>query len=219
MDGRLLVRPGTITGLATPGLQPLGAEQGRGGWLYVPPAGADKQPMRLILTLHGAGGEGRHGLDLFMSLADVNRLLLLAPDSRGRTWDLLEGGFGSDVAFIDRALQDVFSTYSLSGMAIAGFSDGASYALSLGLTNGDLFDHLLAFSPGFMAPATLHGQPRVFISHGVADTVLPISCSRRIVPALKKAGYDVLYREFPDGHIVPAELAAEAVRWSDRSPT
>ncbi len=31
-----------------------------------------------------------------------------------------------------------------------GFSDGASYALSLGVPNGDLFTHIVAFSPGFM---------------------------------------------------------------------
>ena len=58
---------------------------------------------------------------------------------------------------------------------------GASYALSVGLTNGDLFSDILAFSPGFMAPAVRHGAPNIFISHGTQDTVLPIDrCSRRI---------------------------------------
>ena len=47
-------------------------------------------------------------------------------------------------------------------LAIGGFSDGASYAVSLGLTNGDLFSHVLAFSPGFAAPARRRGRPRVF---------------------------------------------------------
>lgn len=37
----------------------------------------------------------------------------------------------------------------------AGFSDGASYALSLGLPNGNLFSHIVAFSPGFMRAPTL----------------------------------------------------------------
>jgi phospholipase/carboxylesterase len=35
-------------------------------------------------------------------------------------------------------------------VALGGFSDGASYALSLDLTNGDLFASLIAFSPGFI---------------------------------------------------------------------
>lgn len=35
-------------------------------------------------------------------------------------------------------------------VAIGGFSDGASCALSLGLVNGDLFTHVMAFSPGLV---------------------------------------------------------------------
>jgi predicted esterase len=99
-------------------------------------------------------------------------------------------------------------------MAVAGFSDGASYALSLGVANGDLFTHIIAFSPGFLAPASRNGQPRIFVSHGVKDGVLPIdSCSRKIVPRLKHAGYEVRYREFDGPHTVPPEVAREALDW------
>ena len=117
---------------------------------------------------------------------------------------------------IDRALEHVFSRYAvdLERLAIGGFSDGASYALSLGITNGDLFTHAIAFSPGFMAPAGQSGSPRIFVSHGTRDNVLPIdSCSRRIVPQLERAGYDVLYREFEGGHTISPEIALEAVGW------
>ena len=38
-------------------------------------------------------------------------------------------------------------------------------------------------------PAVQRGAPRIYISHGTHDTVLPIDrCSRRIVPALQRAG-------------------------------
>ena len=85
---------------------------------------------------------------------------------------------------------------------------------SLGITNGDLFAHVLAFSPGFMMPAGQRGSPRVFVSHGTCDEVLPIDrCSRRIVPQLERAGYDTRYREFEGGHTVPPEVAREAVGW------
>jgi predicted esterase len=110
----------------------------------------------------------------------------------------------------------VFSRYAVDPgrIAVGGFSDGASYALSLGITNGDLFGHVLAFSPGFMAPAAQVGFPRVFVSHGAHDTVLPVDrCSRRIVPELERAGYDVRYREFEGGHVVPPEIGREAVNW------
>jgi len=99
-------------------------------------------------------------------------------------------------------------------MALGGFSDGASYALSLGLTNGDLFTHVIAFSPGFMAPAHQVGAPRIYISHGIHDAVLPIDrCSRRLVPILERAGYDVKYHEFDGPHTIPPDIAREAVEW------
>jgi predicted esterase len=166
--------------------------------------------------LHGAGGAGGHGLDLVRPLADAAGLIVVAPDSRGPTWDAVVDGYGPDVAFVDRALAGVFAAYRVdpARVAVGGFSDGASYALSLGLTNGDLFTHVLAFSPGFAAPAAKRGAPRLFVSHGTDDRVLPIDlCSRRIVPLARDAGYEVRYREFDGPHTVPPEIAGEAVRW------
>ena len=97
---------------------------------------------------------------------------------------------------------------------MAGFSDGASYALSLGVINGDLFRRVVAFSPGFVAPGELHGKPRFFISHGTRDTVLPIDrTSRLIVRELRRLGYSVRFREFAGPHRVPPSIAREAVRW------
>jgi phospholipase/carboxylesterase len=139
-------------------------------------------------------------------------ILLLAPDSRGVTWDLLVDGYGRDVAFLDEALATVFERCDVGRVAVAGFSDGASYALSIGLANGDLFSHVIAWSPGFMAPPDLVGRPRVFVSHGTGDRVLPIErCSRRIVPRLRADGYDVRYEEFEGGHVVPPSVVAPAL--------
>lgn len=57
-------------------------------------------------------------------------------------------------------------------------------------------------------------MPAIFISHGTDDAVLPVDpCSRTLVPRLQRAGYDVRYREFDGGHVVPPEIACEAVGW------
>jgi predicted esterase len=101
---------------------------------------------------------------------------------------------------------------------MGGFSDGATYALSLGLVNGDLFRALVAFSPGFVAEGEpFLGRPRVFVSHGTEDQVLPIDrTSRTIVPGLRARGYDVTYREFDGRHEVPIEIAREGLAWAGR---
>jgi phospholipase/carboxylesterase len=125
-------------------------------------------------------------------------------------------GYGPDVEFVDRALDLVFGRYTVdpTRVAVEGFSDGASYALSLGLLNGDLFPNVIAFSPGFVLAEHRQGRPRCFVSHGVRDTILPIDrCSRPIVRELRDERYEVRYREFDGGHEVPAEIARGAVDW------
>jgi phospholipase/carboxylesterase len=216
--GRLRARPDPPSSDATveTGLRTLGLGSTRDGLLYVPAGYRAGKRAPLALTLHGAGGDARSGISHFLPLAEAAGVVLLAPESRGRTWDVLVGGYGPDVAFIDRALEWTFERLTLDTrrLAITGFSDGASYGLSLGLTNGDFFTHLIAFSPGFMKPATRRGKPPVFVSHGTLDRVLPIErCSRRMVPQLDRAGYRVRYREFDGPHTVPESIAREALRW------
>jgi phospholipase/carboxylesterase len=215
-DSRLRARPQAGTALTAPGgSTPLRLGHGRDGLLYVHAAAATA-PSPLVVLLHGAGSSAPAAMVLLGDLAEAYGLVLLAPDSRGSTWDVIRGGFGPDVAFVDHALEHVFARCPIDPdrVALAGFSDGASYALSLGIGNGDLFTHLIAFSPGFAAPDASVGRPRVFLTHGTADAVLPIDrCSRRLAPALRAGGYDLVYEEFEGGHSVPAHLARRAVQW------
>jgi phospholipase/carboxylesterase len=215
--GRLRARPAAqLIGEAQPlGLRSLGlGTPTRGDHLLYAPAGYEAgRPAPGAVLLHGAGGDARATLNFLRGPADAAGIILLAPTSRKYTWDVIVGRYGPDVEAIDRGLEETFSRYTVdpTRLAVGGFSDGASYALSLGINNGDLFTDVLAFSPGFMAPSMSVGTPRFFVSHGRRDTVLPIErCSRRIVPQLERAGYEVTYREFDGGHMVPPEIALEA---------
>ena len=216
-QSRLIARPGQPVKAGPGDLQPLGLATGRDGLLYVPEGYRPDTPAPLVLMLHGSGGNAQNGIDPFEGLADDAGCILLVPESRDpRTWDLVLDGFGPDVTFIDRALAQTFRRYAIdpARVAIEGFSDGASDALSLGLTNGDLFTHLIAFLPGFLMAEERRGRPHIYIAHGIADTTLPIDeCSRKIVPMIRDAGYDVRYHEFDGPHTVPAEIADEALDW------
>lgn len=215
-QGQLSSRPVQPTASPAIGLHRLNLDGQRDGLRYVPQNYLPNRPAPLVLTLHGAGGKAESAIQLLRPLADEFGMILLAVDSRDATWDVIVNHYGSDIAFIDQALAQTFRAYLIdpTHLAIAGFSDGASYALSVAITNGDLFSHAIAFSPGFIAPAGQQGSPRVFISHGTQDAVLPIDrCSRRIVPALQQARYDVHYREFNGPHTVPAAIAQEGIDW------
>jgi phospholipase/carboxylesterase len=214
-SARLWPRPGKPARPAQLGRHNLGLAKGRDGLLSVPASYTPKTPIPLILMLHGRL-ERAAGLGIFCENAAKLGIAVALPDSRGRTWDLFLGGFGPDIDFLNRVLAFTFDCVAIDvrRVAIAGFSDGASYALSVGLANGDLFTHVIAYSPGTVAPPSLRGAPSLFITHGTQDRILPIDAnSRKAVSALKQAGYDVVYEEFNGGHTIKADLVQESFRW------
>jgi phospholipase/carboxylesterase len=213
-NGRLSARPLANAGPPNPGLTPLLLDSGRDGVVFVPDNLVPGEPVPLVVMLHGAGGSARAIEEVLRPITSEAGCVFLFPDSRAPTWDAIGGGYGLDVEFLNSALTGVFRNMTVDPerIAIAGFSDGASYALGIGRINGDLFTRVLAFSPGFLPPGEAHGKPPVFISHGIDDRVLPLEAtSRIIVEELGAQGYDVTFREFAGGHAMSAALTREAL--------
>jgi phospholipase/carboxylesterase len=214
---RLRARPGKPGKTPKPGSHPLNLRPQRDAVLYVPESLPPDRPAPLVVFLHGAGGNEQRGLLFLSAYADEFGFLLLVPASGDDTWDAIRDTYGPDVRFLDRALEQAFQMCQVdpTRIAVSGFSDGASYALGLGMSNGDLFGSVMAFSPGFVPNgAQPNGKPRFFVSHGTADRILPIEqCSRSLVPRLTRAGYQVTYREFDGPHTLPREIGGAAMRW------
>jgi phospholipase/carboxylesterase len=215
-DGRLAARAPAPTApartLPSPGLHPLGELGLPDSLLLVPEGVAPGAP--LVVWFHGAGGHAARSVPTVREAAAGAGVLVLLPSSADSTWDLLTGRTGADVAPLDAALGHVLRTYDVGRAAFAGFSDGASYALSLGLANGELAEAVLAFSPGFVSPPSLSGRPRCWVAHGTADTVLPVDrCGRRVVALLQRQGYEVHYEEFIGGHVVRPDHLVDALAW------
>jgi len=214
-SGRLTARPREGVKTSVTGQIMLGLDRERDAILYLPKT-ASQSPLPLLVMLHGATQSGE---DMFWYLGTTHEeagVAVLAPNSRDTTWDAISDSFGQDVEYLNRALERVFETVAIdrARVSVGGFSDGASYAISLGLINGDLFSSVVAFSPGFVKTGTPNGKPRIFISHGTHDRILPIDrCGRRIAADLKSRGYDVTFREFDGDHEIPAGVAREGLRW------
>jgi phospholipase/carboxylesterase len=210
---RVKARPGrAVSASLQPGTSTLDLTNGGQGLLVVP----NGEIAGLIVALHGAGGRPAATVRLFRDFVEKYGVVVLAPASRSTTWAMLRPGPDVDTTAIDAALARIFRGHPFDPgtIAVGGFSDGASYALTLGLANGDLFSRVVAFSPGFEAAPRRQGRPAFFVTHGVHDRVLSISrTSRRIVPELRQAGYDVTYHEFEGGHAVPRRHTSEAARW------
>jgi phospholipase/carboxylesterase len=213
---RLEARPALPATFSPPGAHALAIDGASGGTLFIPSIGGSSTPLPLLVLFHGAG-QRKELFDVLFPIADDLGIALLTIDSRGPTWDGIRDRFGPDVAVIDAALRQTFDRVAIDPrrLAIGGFSDGASYALGLGVMNGDLFTHIVAFSPGFIAQsAPPAGHPRIFVAHGTDDQILPIDrTSRQLVPQLERDGYVVTYLEFPGGHRASSEIARAGLAW------
>lgn len=212
---RLTARPHAPAQSLGPGTHDLASAIGADCSLFVPDGYRAETKAGLFIALHGAG-QSRNYMHQFFPPASEQNLIVLVPKSERQTWDMITGGFGPDVQLIDRALAHTFDHCNIdeSRISLGGFSDGASYALSLGLDNGDLFTHLIAFSPGFIAPQQRIGQPGIHMYHGTEDSILPIqSTSRRIVQQLLDWNYDVTYHEFDGPHTVRLEDVRTSFAW------
>jgi len=180
------------------------------------PAGAGSGSLPLIVLLHGATGDAGGFIEQFTRVADRHGALLLAPQSIGRTWDLKPGrkgqaSFGADAGTLDHALTELFAKAPVDPdrVVLLGFSDGASYALSLGIINPQLFRGVVALSPGFaVVSGSVDTRQRLFIAHGRRDRILPFANTRDgVAEGLQRAGFDLRTHWFGGGHeIHPAAL-------------
>ncbi|GAA4746747.1 hypothetical protein GCM10023264_10500 [Sphingomonas daechungensis] len=94
---------------------------------------------------------------------------------------------------------------------VMGFSDGASYALSVGMAYPKLFRTIVAFSPGYaFAPWNLDTTQRIFISHGRRHPILPADNTRRMVEGLERAGFEPEVHWFNGGHEIDPQLKKAA---------
>jgi predicted esterase len=198
------------------------------GIAYIPAAPAAPAP--LLLLFHGAGMKASEYMDGMKQEADRCGCAMLAIQSQGPTWDLItalgqaqrkrrnQAGaieFGSDAGRVERGIAQMLARTSIDRTRIipVGFSDGASYALSLSVANPRLFRSTVAIAPGFvMPPPRMDITQRLFIAHGKTDRVLPFDAARAAVVApLEQAGYDLRFKPFEGGHFIDRQSLRDGI--------
>ncbi|MEP7315274.1 MAG: dienelactone hydrolase family protein [Sphingomicrobium sp.] len=190
------------------------------------PKGMDNRPRPLLVSLYGAGGQASAVLDAYREFADREGFILMIPTSRRGTWDMIEDlksrigiemnvtpRYGKDLKAIDAALAELFTKIAVDPkrIGIVGFSDGATYALSIGTANPHLFRTVIAFSPGPAFPTKFDPNQNVFISHGENDDILPYANTRGIVSKLRVKKMPVTFEKFSGKHEVPRDIREKAL--------
>jgi len=199
----------------------------------VVPASAGPHPPLLVL-LHGADHRPVWMLRQFADEADARGLVLLAPTSKGQTWDAvataeappspsspLANSAAShfsrtrDVGRVAAAIRALEAQVPVdrSRVVLGGFSDGATFAVAMGLSRDTDFAAVIAWSPGIAIETTDPARGRrVIVAHGRRDRVLSydVTCNE-IVPMLKSEGGAVRFFGFDGGHEMPQAVKDAAL--------
>jgi predicted peptidase len=177
----------------------------------------------LITVFHGAGRREEMLVKACREEPDRRRALFLIPRSVEPTWDLIHGGPGQcDLEFLEYAWDLIYRRYPIDPrrQVLIGYSDGASYALSLALSNPGFFDAALCWAAGFatMDRASVGSEnkrTRFYLEYGTADPLFPFD--RIALPMrenLTRAGYRVEFSvDEGGGHWPSGSFQREALDW------
>ena len=191
-------------------------------WIVTPSVIEPGHAYPLVVVLHGAGRQDELIVRGLERERERRRAIFVVPRSFAPTWDLIAGGDGLDLAFIDGVLQSIYARFHVdpSRQAIVGYSDGASYALAIGLSNPRLFAAVMAWAAGFLAIDARNLQPddpkpRIFLEYGTHDQLFPFE--QVAVPmrdALTRLGYSLEFRVDEGGiHWPRTGFLPDALDW------
>jgi phospholipase/carboxylesterase len=191
-------------------------------FLLTPPAIDPAKRYPLVTVLHGAGRQDELLCRGYRAEAAARDLLILIPRSTDTTWDLLTGGDGPDLAFLAALYGEIYRRLPVdpARQALIGYSDGASYALAVGLSNPRTFAAVMGWAAGFVAIDTAalapdDPKPRILLEHGTHDTVFPFEqvCTPN-VELLRRLGYAVeLHVDDGGVHWPSRDFQTRALDW------
>lgn len=151
--------------------------------LHVPP----RDPVALVLSLHGGGGTGtgQQGLTDFDAVADANNLLVAYPDGYDKSWADGRGASPADrhhvddVGFLVALAGKLQTDYNIApGRVFAtGMSNGGFMSNRLGCDRADVFAAIAPVAGTLGAGVACHPSRPVSVlaAHGTADPLVPFN--------------------------------------------
>lgn len=176
----------------------------------------------LVTVFHGAGRQDELLVKACRDEPKKRDALLLVPRSLAPTWDLIAGGGRRDLDFLEFAYDLIYRRFPIDPrrQALMGYSDGASYALSIGISNPGIFRAIMGWAAGFVAVDDRQirdddPKPDILLEYGTHDPVFPFEqIALPMRESLERAGYRLEFRVDEGGRHWPSgSFQSEALDW------
>ena len=197
---------------------------------FAPVGYEPRYPYPLIVFLHGQGGNEEQILRLAPKVSRRNYVSIglrgpvcLGPNRKGAlgfSW-----GDASHLCTIEdylfEAIRDTRSLYHIHSERIflAGFGEGATLAYRIGLSFPEKINGIIALNghmPRIDRPLLRLPEVRslkIFIGHGIANSVVPMGMVHDDQRLLYSAGMDVELKHYPTTHRLHADMLRDMNRW------
>lgn len=184
--------------------------------LTILPPGDPEGPRPLIVVLHGYGGRVAANAEVYRKVARELGAIVVAPaairrdrQGRGYSWTFRD----ESEWWVLRVIEKVSARHEIDPerLILAGFSQGANVALSVGLKYPERFAGLLPVAGHYEAhlmPVPEGDGPRVYLLIGQKDPFA--STFREAESDLRNGGLEVRLRVMPGlGHAFPRHATTE----------
>lgn len=198
-------------------------EQGDASAVLLTPSEIDPNRRYPLFTVfHGAGRQDAMLVKACRGEPDRRNAFFLVPRSVEPTWDLIVRGPRSDLDFLEYAYDLIARRYPIDPgrRVLIGYSDGASYALSLALSNPRVFEAALCWAAGFVVldrenVAEGDPKPRIYLEYGTHDELFAFDqVALPMKQNLEQAGYSVEFSVDEGGRHWPSgSFQGEALDW------
>jgi phospholipase/carboxylesterase len=185
----------------------------------------------LLVFFHGHGGNEEHILRLAPRLSRRNYISigLRGPHLLGERSDGTQGyTWGTDGScdavvedYVLRAVEQTRRNYHVHSERIylAGISEGATFAYRLGLAFPEKFAGVISLNGSLPTRGSLFlrlpeiRSLRMFIGHGIANSIMPLSSARSDFRLLYTAGLDVRLHTYPTTNRLHPDMLRDINRW------
>jgi phospholipase/carboxylesterase len=197
---------------------------------FLPTGYEPSYPYPLLVFFHGQGGNEEQIIRLAPRLSRRNFICigLRGPDlvstredgRPGFTWPR-DGQYDAQVEdYVFRAVEQTRRNYHVHSERIylAGICEGATLAYTLGLQFPDKFAGVISLNGCMPEDGPLWRLPEirqlgVFIGHGIANPIVPLSLARRDHRLLYTAGVSIRMHTYPATHRLHSHMLRDVNRW------